>query len=503
MQVSYSKDLSHNPRKFEEFKRAYELTALTSTIVVLIIITGLCQLGSWFFVGRAARDGSFGSLFPWVLLALSAGLMFATRRALLQVPVGRIPNALWLQSTLQIWWMGAVVWYASTPLALVMLFVVSAAAVNDARYLYDTPAARLSHALPWLAFPVLLLAVDAAGGPGLLARYASEPYYVKYALGGMVGMVLLLQFVISVVGRQCYETDAALWERSKLEAQLAEQRRERDVLRRSCDLMVQGVSAGSFSHDVASPLSLVSMAVDEIDEVLSSDANAAQVANLREELAPALNQLRRATSRVTEMTSALARSLRQAEVPSKRSLHGLLEEVLETTKLSLQRYGLAHVPAPALDVADADVFVVAGHVGALANILVNGALQQPHEPLLVSGRVLDDYYFALQVRDFGVPSAEREQALAAVRGSLALAADQVSLPRDPQSNRYGVALMLAKLLVVRHGGWLEVAPPTSGPGLVFVVTLPRLEPALVPVAAHDAERISGMVASAATATVVA
>jgi signal transduction histidine kinase len=494
MRQTYSKDLRQNPRKFDEFKRAYDLPALLSTIVVLMAITGLCHLGSWIFVDKPSRDGTFGLLFPWLLLALSALLMFATRRALAVASPGKIPQALWLQSTVQIWWMGALVWYASTPLALIMLFVVSAAAINDARYLYDTPAARLSHLVPWLAFPPVLLGIDLAGGPGLLARYAVDPYYVKYALGGMAGMVLLLQFVISVVGRQCYETDAALWERGKLEAQLAEERREREVLRRSCDLMVQGVSAGSFSHDVASPLSLVSMAADEISELLTSRAEPRDAAELRTNLEPALEQLRRATNRVTEMTSALARSLRKTEEPSKTSVHALLSEALEAAKLSLRRYGLEHVPEAMLDVADGDVFVVAGHAGALANIIVNGALQQPREALVVTGRVSNDYYYSLQVRDFGVAPSEREQALEAVRASLAIATEQSLPARDAQSNRYGVALMLAKLLVVRHGGWLEVTSPDGGAGLVFGLTLPRLDPSIVPLPAHDTERASGVVA---------
>lgn len=488
MQQAYLKDLRRNPRKFDEFRRAYDLPALVSTIVVLVAITGLNNLGSWVFVHRVARDGSFGLWFPWALLAISAGLMLATRRQLSRSS-GHIPRALWLQSTVQIWWMGAVIWYASTPLALVMLFVVSAAAINDARYLYDTPAAQLSHSLPWLAVPVLLLAVDLAGGPGIRARYTVDPYYVKCALGGLAGMVLLLQFVISVVGRQCYETDAALWERGKLQAQLAEERREREVLRRSCDLMVHGVSAGSFSHDLASPLSLVSMAADEIAELVDSGAADSRTA-LRAELAPVLDQLRRATTRVTEMTSALARSLRHTEEPDKTSVRELMSEAFESAKLSLRRYGLEEAPEPVLDITDGDVFVVAGHAGALANILVNGSLQQPHEPLTVTGRVGTDYYYTLQVRDFGVAASERAQALDAVRASLAIAADQSSPPRDAQSNRYGVALMLAKLLVVRHGGWLEAKSPESGPGLIFVLTLPRLHPSVMPLPAHETEDTS-------------
>lgn len=485
MQQTYLKDLRHNPRKFDEFKRAYELPALLSTIVVLVAITALNDLGSWVFVHHAARDGVFGLCFPWALLGISAGLMFATRRELSRSSPGQIPRALWLQSTVQIWWMAAVIWYASTPLALVMLFVVSAAAINDARYLYDTRAAQLSHSLPWLAVPLLLLAVDVAGGPGILARYAEDPYYVKCALGGLAGMVLLLQFVISVVGRQCYETDAALWERGKLEAQLAEERREREVLRRSCDLMVHGVSAGSFSHDLASPLSLVSMATDEITELINSDDRIAETATLRAELAPALEQLRRATTRVTEMTSALARSLRQTEEPDKTSVGDLVSEALKAAKLSLKRYGLTEAPEPILDIADGDVFVVAGHAGALANILVNGALQQPREPLTVTGRVDTDYYYTLEVRDFGVASSDRAQALDAVRASLAIATDKSPPTRDAQSNRYGVALMLAKLLVVRHGGWLEAKSPESGPGLLFVLSLPRLHPSVIPLPAHE------------------
>jgi signal transduction histidine kinase len=479
MSTEFPKALSKNPDKFADFVRAYEPHSFVGTIVALLAITGLCQVGSWLLTGHAARDGLVGVLLPWGLVFGSVLLMLGTRWTLGAQREARVPRIFWVQSCVQIWWMGAVVWYATTPLALAMFFVLSAAAVNDARFFYDTVEARLSHLVPWLLFPLVLLTVDLFGGAGLLARQAVDPMYVKYAAGVLIGVLLLVQFVLSTIGRQHYETDMALFARSRLESQLAEARREREVLRRSCDLMVHGVSASSFSHDVASPLSLVTMAAEDIDGTLARMPEGTALAEVKAALGPLVQQLVRATDRVTEMTAALARSLRRAETPTPVGAGRLVSDALDAMKFSLVRHGLRDFPAPSVDLEESDVFVVPGHSGALANVLVNGALQAPSEKLVIRGEGQGEWYYAISVRDFGVGSGERAEALAGIKASLSLEPDAAP-PDEQNGKRYGVALLLAKLLVVRYGGWLEVSSPTEGPGLVFTIVLPRQHPESIP-----------------------
>jgi signal transduction histidine kinase len=498
MSTAFPKSLSKNPDKFADFVRAYALPSFVGTIVVQVLITGLCQLGSWLLTGLAACDGLVGILVPWALALACILLMCGTKWTIEHQPDTKVPFVYWVQSTVQLWWMGSIIWYATTPLALAMFFVLSAGAVSDARYFYDSAEARLGHLVPWLLFPLLLLAIDAFGGAGLLARYAVDPMYVKYATCILIGVLLLVQFVIGTIGRQCYETDASLFARSKLESQLAEAKREREVLRRSCDLMVHGVSAGSFSHDVASPLSLVTMAAEDLAQTLADLPEGTALADVQRALAPILQQLLRATDRVTEMTAALARSLRRAEAPAAMRVDRLVADALDAMKFSLGRHGLHDTPAPSVELEQSDVFIVPGHSGALANVLVNGSLQAPGEPLVIRGRGQGEWYYAVTVRDFGVGSAERPQALADIQASLSLEPDAPS--HDVHNGkRYGIALMLAKLLVVRYGGWLEVSSPEQGPGLVFTIVLPRQHPESIPdnvapptARAPRSPRVSGM-----------
>jgi hypothetical protein len=54
----------------------------------------------------------------------------------------------------------------------------------------------------------------------------------------------------------------------------------------------------------------------------------------------------------------------------------------------------------------------------------------------------------------------------------------------------GLGLVLAKILFLRHNGCLSVASPQQGPGLLFVVVLPRRPLADIPIPDNDPEAVA-------------
>ncbi len=145
-------------------------------------------------------------------------------------------------------------------------------------------------------------------------------------------------------------------------------------------------------------------------------------------------------------------------------------------------------------VEQASVLVTAGHAASLGNLLTNGALHAPGHRLEVHGEVLDPWYYRLVIRDHGVCSAERPAALRAIRESLQLTSGRTD--GEARSHRgYGIALMLAKVLVVKHHGWIAASAPDRGRGIAIHLVLPRIEPELIPAhAGHPGRYLAGMAA---------
>lgn len=128
------------------------------------------------------------------------------------------------------------------------------------------------------------------------------------------------------------------------------------------------------------------------------------------------------------------------------------------------------------------VWVVDGHVSALANLVVNAVVHSQQALVDVRGRVLDDEYYELSFRDFGVTGSARDSAMARVRRSMSLVEPQLERigPLDERSTGpvvrregYGVGLMISRLHCVRYGGEIDVEAAEAGPGIVFRVLLAR------------------------------
>jgi hypothetical protein len=94
--------------------------------------------------------------------------------------------------------------------------------------------------------------------------------------------------------------------------------------------------------------------------------------------------------------------------------------------------------------------------------------------------VVDEWFVVLRVRDRGVDGAEREAALARILRLLTLGADAAVESRGAGYRGLGVALVLAKLYLLRYNGALDVRAAAEGPGLQFELVLPRVHPDEIP-----------------------
>ena len=106
----------------------------------------------------------------------------------------------------------------------------------------------------------------------------------------------------------------------------------------------------------------------------------------------------------------------------------------------------------------------------------------------IRGAILDPWYYRLVVRDHGVTPEKRELALQRIRHALRLRTDRRVDGDRGEHRGYGVALMLAKVLMVRHHGWMAAAAPSEGDGVEIHLVLPRVEHEVIPAQASHPGR---------------
>ncbi len=493
----FPRRLTDNPQKWEEYVRTFDPAMVAAAIATPIVLTALAQALTWLLRRQPATGGSWGLLLPWGFVAAMAIAVLVGQRSLHRQRAPRIPLACWVFGSLQALWLPCLGWYCLPELSIIVGVALCALAFHDARYFYDAAWLRVHYLMAWPAFALVLLLVDAAGGPGLLARADSDPQFVRLAACFAVLVAGLSQIVLGVVGAQWYRLDAKAWAHNQMSRQLGEMRREREVIVRSCDFIVQGLTVGQFSHDVASPLSTVSLSVDELIEGLRGlrvELAASGHSELERRvgvLLDAAHGIARGNARLHEMTAAMLRSLRAKAAPAATRVSDLMAAAMTEMRIACARHG-AEPAEPVLDLEADEVFTSAQHAAAIGSVLCNGALQNPRVPLQIRGRRVSHWFYCFAIRDAGVAEAGRPEALERVRASLALA-DPGSSSRASYQG-FGVGLTLAKLLLVRHSGWLAVEAPSSGPGLVFRVVLPRVAPEDIPVTANTPERASGSAA---------
>ncbi|HEY8927243.1 MAG TPA: hypothetical protein VIU64_22825 [Polyangia bacterium] len=488
---------SDDPLKWDEFVAMFVPRQIAVMIGTTVVFNLLAEIISFAISGHAANGGLSGVVVPWLLVVTLTMALFASRHRVLASTERRIPFVMWVFAVNQIFWLAALAWYAVPVFSIVLAVGLCAIAFHDARYFYNALFLHLYYLLVWPGFFAFLLLIDLCGGHGLLARAAADPKYLHTAIPIVIAIVFILQLVVYVVGAQWRELDAKLWAHGRLQAQLAEMRREREVIVRSCDFLVQGLAAGRFSHDVASPVSTVALSAGELLEGLDQMSDLANVDPIdRTQLLPLIGQLRMATerigrghTRIHEMATTMARSLRDGATAAPISSATLIEQALREQRAALERHKVTPLE-PKIDVAPSTVYVSVEHAAAIGSIMCNGILHGPEAPLHVLGRPANEWFYVLSIRDFGVEGEVRTRAIARVRSQLALAEPASQLSEQRSYEGFGMGLMLAKILFLRHNGYVTVASPTIGRGLLFVVVMPRRLVGDIPVSENSPELVA-------------
>jgi len=487
-------------------------TLLISGLTALPIILG--GLMPWLSnpalaPGFAALHGP-SHLAVWALVVLHVATLVASWRRL--GPQSEVPRSLFrLQLFIQLTWLQLLAWFAIPHFPVIGLTLLVAllvgCAVRDALSRVPSKELRLAYLLAFVFFDLLLLGVDAAGGPGLLRGYALDPGYVQQTLALQVLLVGLTQALLGLMGRTVLHHDVRLLHQERTERELAVMRTEKDILGQSSVLLSQGLAASQFSHDVASPLTVIRACIEEMQYMLAEspyqdrqvrlalgalDAGKAGVAidhmtSWNASAAQVIDDLDEASTRILNMTGSLARSLRGGIVAAPLPVEELLRAAEDSMAAHLQGHDRT-APAVELDLEPAHVQVTPAHASCLGNLMTNGALYAPDTALEIRGAILDPWYYRLVVRDHGVTPEKRELALQRIRHALRLRTDRRVDGDRGEHRGYGVALMLAKVLMVRHHGWMAAAAPSEGDGVEIHLVLPRVEHEVIPAQASHPGR---------------
>ncbi len=452
--------------------------AIAATLPLWLLVPGHAL--QWMLTGELARGGAWGLLawlgaLPWLWLMRRCAQAYAGTPA-----PPRPPALFWPYAAAIYGWILFSSWFFPPQYGALPVLVTGAMLVNTIRMLHDAAPLRQSYVAGGLGAWGALLLVDLVGGPGPLHLAGEAPLLVVGTLLGHVLVVAATVAGVRAIGRQFREGEDDQRDRAELERQIAVMAREREVVQRSSTLMVQGLAATQFSHDVKSPLTVLALHTWELGELLPTlpPAQATALARIRDELTTVQETL-------GAMAAELVRAVSGPSQAAPQPVDRLADEACRVLQQLLPGYRLAAprlaLPAP---LPSTPVWTAPGHATVLANILLNSRLHGSEDIELT---VQDDHphFLRLCVRDFGVAAADRAPALARVRQRLALEAP-VPAPASaepapgalPQS--YGLGLMLAKLQLMRAGGTLRAEAPAQGPGLRFVLVLPRRDPASLP-----------------------
>lgn len=472
--------------KYREFVRAYDTGPVVASLAAPLVLTALAQGVTAWLTGAPALDGQVGLALPWIFLLLACAATWLVKVQLQTRSKQSIPPGFWVQGLFQHLWVVLLAWYTHPAISFFAVFVLCTATFSDARYFHDSPAARWHSVACWGGCALLLLGLDLCGLPGTLTRFARDPSGTELAWVLAGGVLLMQQFIFSAVGAQWRKLDAQAAGVASLRAEVAAMQRERGVIARSCDFLARGVAASRFSHDVSSPISVVSLSLDSVATSAASlrralvtrdahgspaDADAARKA--LGHLLEAVDDARLAVSRVTDLTDGMARSLRTSSNLEQKRLSELLGQATELAESALSRHAGARVE-PRVTLEDCEVWITSEHAGALSTVLSNAILQSPSEQPELLGGPISEAYAVLSVRDFGVAEGQRHEALRRIEASLALSVDTSAPTRSEAYAGYGIGLLLGKLVLVRSGGWLRARAPEVGPGVCLDLLIPRL-----------------------------
>jgi len=491
-------DIFDYPAKYEELVRTYTPGPIFAALILPVVLNVVPDLlvaslpgttHASFAPHLTSPDGPTSPA-VWLLTLLQLPAILVAGYYLRRRQQRAFHVSYFVQGILQFLWLQLLAWRAIPYFPLIGVAVLFggmiAWAFNETFFHYDALQPRLEFFLAFVVFDALLLALDAAGGQGLLWAWRNESSFVVNMLGVQGVLILVTQVLLHFVGRAQRLHDARVAEIAVLERDLALAQKERHVVQRLCDVLDHGVSAARFSKDISSPVVSMDEAALGLRELMD-EVPPPDVITWRKRVELQLSELKSASQRVMEMTRLVARSVRGAEPLAEKPVDALVRASVDATRAILGSPA-SLTPPPLVDCHTSSVWVTPNHTADLATVLVSHAAHGGATRLEIRGAVLGEHYYHLTIRDRVVEGAARDAVLARLRPALALEEP----PRQDEADRLGFGLELSKISVVRHHGWLEVAAAHDGPGLVVHVLLPRRPPADIPAwAKNPAELLRG------------
>ncbi len=463
------------------YRRGATLTVLGTMAALALLGHGVSLVGQG--APPTATPGALAWL--WILHALHAIARVQTGRAAEARDATSLDRWHVAQTITFVVWAQQLCWVSSPTVAPFALALLSAHAIFDARVCYDSPAIHAVYAASFAVFDLTLFALDLAGGHGAFAIFAEAPVVAWHATWLQVGAQVCLHAVVAFLGRQIRESDAKTRSLAAAQRELAAWSAERQTLSHACNYIVAGLGAMRFSHDVRSPLLVIQLSGELLRDLLLTPRNDEGGPVIRDaavvtEVEQILEELAAASGEMLSMTAAMARSLRQRErlepIAIDRAVRAATEHA--TAGLRAERASLD----VEVSLEPATPHLAEGHASTLGNLLVNAVLNSGSPRVVVQGRPVGRWFYVLSFRDFGVGPERRDDALAAIESALSLAdrsAGEMVRRRGPYEG-YGIALMMAKVFLVRHNGWIAARAPAEGPGVVLDVVLPAVDPASIP-----------------------
>lgn len=476
-------DIFDVPARYEGALEGFRLAGVLQVTAFHGTLTLLAWgLGRWLPDTVPPHGGQFelpvAALAAQVPLMALAGHLFRLRRR----RAFHFVHA--LLSVANFTWLGALAWAGPSFLSAVLISLFVLWAYHDA-WVSGSTDARAVYLVAAPAADLALLALDASGGRGLVWAWGQERSSVLAFLTLQVALTGLVQWMIAWVAAEVQARDAAVARQASLEQQLALMRRERETIQATTSILATGLLASKVSHDLANPTAVLRLELDALERLRARLPGHAERAEVDEVVAG----LREAVGQVVSLAGGLTAAVRAAETVAPRSVGSLVAEAVERTLAAVRSHAADACPVR-VDVEEAEVVVASGHVGTLANILTNCSLYSGRAGIDVSGGPEGSYFYRLCIRDHGVEGEAREEALDRIAALLSLGPQATPPPRGAGYRGIGIALVLAKLYVLRYNGALAVRAPPSGPGLQFLVVLPTRPPASIPDQHNHPEQIA-------------
>lgn len=459
-------------RELDPVLRAELLQGFAPSLVILAmlfppIVTFAAGAMNYWISGHPSSGHSEGILVVSALSVAPIPALWSVRRRVVAVH-GRYmpPLAYSVLSQIQLQWLLLLAWYSTPWVAAGVMLIYIFTVRHDIQYFFDDILLRWLYAAAPIAMLALLSLLDVAGGWGLRTRMADAPTGMLGVIWLLVSVAIICQVIIHWSGRALRLAHEQRMAWSHQQAEQARKQQERQTLQRSATIMGHGLTASKFSHDVASPLTVIKMISQEL-----------RYAESNSDIDEMLEDLHEAVELLTGLTRTMATSIRRPTDAQHVSIQELLQEAHALAKATIKSHDRSLAP---LQVHHDPGVVIAtpGHASTIANLLVNATLQTTPR-IDIQGRRKNNETYELILRDHGVDEDDRPAALKRIHQSMQMdtTGDSATpLARDGVYRGYGISLHLARLLILRTGGWIEAQAPPEGAGVQFVLELPLYSP---------------------------